>query len=64
MRRFAHVRRKITDAFLWLAAFCYATGVFFSITLVFRALPPTSPLAVGLVTIERASKLKDYLGAA
>lgn len=54
----------LVSAFLWLGAFSLATGVFFSAALLFRNLPPTDPVAVGLVTIERASKLKDYLGAA
>ena len=55
---------RIASAFLWAAAFCLATGVFLSITLLFRSLPPTEPVAIGLVTIERYSKLRDYLGAA
>ncbi|HEY0157209.1 MAG TPA: hypothetical protein VGF28_07995 [Thermoanaerobaculia bacterium] len=55
---------RIAGAFVWIAAFSLAAGVFLSITLLFRGLPPTSPVAVGLVTIERYSKLRDYLGAA
>ena len=55
---------RIISAFVWIAAFCLACGVFLSITLLFRSLPPTSPVAVGYVTIERYSKLRDYLGAA
>lgn len=55
---------RIAAAFVWIAAFCLATGVFLSITLLFRTLPPTDPVAIGLVTIERYSKLRDYLGAA
>lgn len=55
---------RIAAAFVWIAAFCLATGVFLSITLLFRSLPPTDPVAIGLVTIERYSKLRDYLGAA
>jgi len=55
---------RIASAFVWIAAFCLATGVFLSITLLFRSLPPTDPVAIGLVTIERYSKLRDYLGAA
>jgi len=55
---------RISAAFVWIAAFCLATGVFLSITLLFRNLPPTDPVAIGLVTIERYSKLRDYLGAA
>jgi hypothetical protein len=55
---------RIAAAFVWIAAFCLAAGVFLSITLLLRNLPPTAPVAVGLVTIERYSKLRDYLGAA
>jgi hypothetical protein len=55
---------RIAAAFVWIAAFCLAAGVFLSITLLLRNLPPTSPVAIGLVTIERYSKLRDYLGAA
>ena len=55
---------RITGALIWLAAFCLATGVFLSITLLFNSFPPTHPVAVGVVTIARYSKLRDYLGAA
>ena len=55
---------RIAAAFVWIAAFCLAAGVFLSLTLLLRNLPPTAPVAVGLVTIERYSKLRDYLGAA
>jgi hypothetical protein len=55
---------RITSAFVWIAAFAFAVGIFLSVTLLFRYLPPTDPVAVGLVTIERYSKLRDYLGAA
>ncbi|HET8772553.1 MAG TPA: hypothetical protein VFP80_02130, partial [Thermoanaerobaculia bacterium] len=55
---------RIAAAFVWIAAFCLATGVFLSLTLLLRNLPPTDPVATGLVTIERYSKLRDYLGAA
>jgi hypothetical protein len=58
------LRKSITAAFLWAAAFSLATGVFLSLTLLFGNLPPTQPVAIGLVTIERYSKLRDYLGAA
>src|SRR6202022_2201292 len=60
----ARIYERITAALLWIAAFCFASGVFFCITLLFRSLPPTPPVAIGVVTIERYSKLKDYLGAA
>ena len=49
---------------MWVAAFCLATGVFLSLTLLVPSLPPTKPVAVGLVTIERYSKLRDYLSFA
>lgn len=55
---------RIVAALLWIAAFCLAAGVFLSLTMLLRNLPPTDPVAVGLVTIQRYSKLRDYLGAA
>jgi hypothetical protein len=55
---------ELTRALLWLAAFAFACGVFFSITLLLRNLPPTPPRAIGVVTIERYSKLHDYVIAA
>lgn len=55
---------RIAAALLWVAAFCFAAGVFFSITLLFRGFPPTDPVAIGIVTVERYSKLKDYVTAA
>jgi hypothetical protein len=55
---------RITGALVWIAAFCLAAGVFLSLTLLLNRLPPTSPIAIGAVTIERYSKLRDYLGAA
>src|SRR5438067_13423394 len=55
---------RVAAALLWIAAFAFATGIFFSITLLLGGLPPTAPVAVGLVTIERYSKLKDYVEAA
>jgi hypothetical protein len=55
---------RVAAALLWTAAFAFATGLFFSLTLLLSGLPPTSPVAVGLVTIQRYSKLKDYLSVA
>jgi hypothetical protein len=55
---------RITGALVWTAAFCLAAGVFLSITLLFKSFPPTDPVAIGVVTIARYSKLRDYLGAA
>src|SRR5437764_10672431 len=60
-------RRDLTSsvvrALLWIAAFCFASGIFLSATQLLRGLPPTAPVAVGRVTIERASKMRDYAGA-
>src|SRR5881275_1474977 len=55
---------RLAAALLWIAAFAFACGVFLSLTLLLGGLPPTEPVAVGLVTIERYSKLKDYVEAA
>lgn len=55
---------RISTAFLWVAAFCLASGVFLSLTLLFKHLPPTDPVAIGYVTIARYAKIRDYLGAA
>ena len=55
---------RIASALLWIAAFSFAAGVFFSITILLRPLPPTPPVAIGVVTIAHYSKLKDYLDAA
>jgi hypothetical protein len=56
--------RRVIAALLWIAAFCFATGVFLSSTLLLRGLPPTPHVAVGRVTIENVSKTRDYLTAA
>ena len=55
---------RIVSALIWVAAFCFASGFFLSATLLTRWLPPTEPVAVGLVTIERYSKLRDYVNVA
>lgn len=55
--------QRVIRALLWLAAFCFAAGIFLSATLLLRGLPPTPPVAVGRVTIEHVSKLHDYLAA-
>src|SRR5436190_1436532 len=55
---------RIVSAFVWIAAFCLASGVFLSLTLLLKNLPPTAPVAIGVVTIERYSKLRDYVTAA
>src|SRR5436190_153013 len=55
---------RIVSAFVWIAAFCLPSGVFLSLTLLLKNLPPTAPVAIGVVTIERYSKLRDYVTAA
>ncbi|MEA2413971.1 MAG: hypothetical protein QOI58_628, partial [Thermoanaerobaculia bacterium] len=53
----------VIRALLWLAAFCFAAGLFLAATLLLRGVPPTAHVAVGRVTVENASKLRDYLTA-
>jgi hypothetical protein len=55
--------RRAISALLWIAAFCFATGIFLSATLLLRGLPPTPPVAIGLVTILKVSKARDYATA-
>jgi hypothetical protein len=64
MQRPSSLTSRIESALLWGAAFAYATGVFFSATLALAIVPPTRPVAVGLVTILRYAKFKDYIAAA
>ncbi|HYM60845.1 MAG TPA: hypothetical protein VEZ11_08130 [Thermoanaerobaculia bacterium] len=54
---------RVASALLWLCAFAFASGIFLSLTMLFRGFPPAAPVAVGRVTIERVSKLKDYVTA-
>jgi hypothetical protein len=51
------------SALLWAAAFCLAVSVYFCLSPFLRFLPPTSPVAVGVVTIRHVSKSRDYLTA-
>lgn len=53
----------VIRSLLWLAAFCFATGIFLAATLLLRDVPATPHVAVGRVTVENASKLRDYLTA-
>jgi len=55
--------QRALSALMWLAAFCFACGIFLAATLLLRGLPPTPHIAVGLVTIENVSKLRDYATA-
>jgi hypothetical protein len=54
---------SVIRSLLWLAAFCFAAGIFLTATLLLRGVPPTAHVAVGRVTVENASKLRDYLTA-
>ncbi|HEV7428990.1 MAG TPA: hypothetical protein VGQ46_21765 [Thermoanaerobaculia bacterium] len=51
----------VIRSLLWLAAFCFAAGLFLAATLLLRDVPATPHVAVGRVTVENASKLRDYL---
>jgi len=53
----------VLRSLLWLAAFCFAAGIFLTATLLLRGVPATAHVAVGRVTVENASKLRDYLTA-
>src|SRR5882724_10837529 len=47
----------VIRSLLWLAAFCFAAGIFLTATLLLRGVPTTPHVAVGRVTVENASKL-------
>ncbi len=64
MHRTGSLYDRIASAFLWIAAFSFATGVFFTLTMLFGIFPPTNPVAVGVVTIRHYAKSKDYFAAA
>jgi hypothetical protein len=51
---------RVISALIWIAAFCFAVGIFLSATLLLRELPPTAPVAIGRVTVEKVSKARDY----
>jgi len=55
--------QRAISALIWIAAFCFATGIFLSSTLLLRGLSPTPHVAVGRVTIENVSKARDYAAA-
>ena len=55
--------QRAIAALLWVAAFCFATGIFLASTQLLRDVAPTEHVAVGRVTVENASKLRDYLTA-
>lgn len=62
--RDAKLIRSVASGLLWLAAFSFSLGIYFSVAKSLRDLPPTDPLAVGRVTVDGFSKLGDYLAAA
>ncbi|HEX3070161.1 MAG TPA: hypothetical protein VHX14_16465, partial [Thermoanaerobaculia bacterium] len=51
----------VIKSLLWIAAFCFAVGIFLTATLLLRGVPATPHVAVGRVTVENASKLREYL---
>lgn len=55
---------RIRTALVWTAAFAFSLALFLLLSKYLRVLPPTEPVAVGRVTVEKASKLRDYLTAA
>jgi hypothetical protein len=64
MTREGSLPEQLSSALLWMAAFAFACALFFCATLLTRDLPPTAPVAIGVVTIEHDSKLRDYVNAA
>jgi hypothetical protein len=52
--------RSIAAAALTIASFFYASAIFLCAQKQLGHLPPTDPVAIGRVTIERASKFHDY----
>jgi hypothetical protein len=54
---------RVLDALIWIAAFSFASGIFLSLTLLTRGVPPTAPVAVGRITIDHYAKGRDYLNA-
>src|SRR5436305_11338650 len=55
---------RITAALFWLAAFSYASGVFLTLTMLTVWRRATAPAAIGPITIQHYSKLRDYVNAA
>ena len=41
--------KRIEAILVWAAAFAFASGLFLSLTLLFKALPPTSPASPAAV---------------
>ena len=55
--------QRVLSTLIWLAAFCFACGIFLASTQLLRAIPPTAHVAVGRVTVENVSKSRDYATA-
>jgi hypothetical protein len=62
--RVSDLPQRAISALMWVAAFCFACGIFLASTQLLRGLLPTPHVAVGRVTIENASKSRDYATAA
>ncbi|HSP34352.1 MAG TPA: hypothetical protein VLU46_08560 [Thermoanaerobaculia bacterium] len=56
--------QRAVAALIWLASFTFASGIFLAATQLLRPIPPTPHIAVGRVTIENASKTREYAAAA
>jgi len=56
--------RFLTGGLVWAAAFGYASSIFLVLQKSLRFLPATRPVAIGLVTIQHDSKIRDYVTAA
>ncbi len=54
---------RVSRFLLWAASFFFGTALFLVARKLLRVVPPTDPVAIGRVTIEGASKLRDYLSA-
>lgn len=61
MNRDRALLARLESALVWCAAFSFACGFYLSLTLLLKYLPPTAPVAVGIVTILKISKLEDYV---
>lgn len=55
--------QRVLSALMWLAAFCFACGIFLTSTQLLRPMAPTPHVAVGRVTVENVSKSRDYATA-
>ncbi len=56
--------RNAAAALFWIAAFSFSVSLFLAAAKLLRNLPPTEAVAIGRVTIDGVSKLRDYIAAA